>query len=107
MSIDPVSVLIGVIIGGWCGWLCGLPWPGERKRKGRPPEEPPLRPSARKGAMTRAEYELRVEELAISAGSRFGRGNVALKAGYMYTPARAERERAAVLSKAGIAPEVC
>jgi len=56
----------------------------------------------RKGAMTRAEYELRVEELAISAGSRFGRGNVALKAGYMYTPAKFERERAAVLSKAGI-----
>jgi hypothetical protein len=38
--VDPVSALIGIIIGGWLGWLCGLPWPG--KRKGRPPEKPPL-----------------------------------------------------------------
>lgn len=52
--------------------------------------------------MTRAEYDLRVEEVAISAGRRFVRGNVALKAGYMLTPAKFERERAEVLTKAGI-----
>lgn len=57
---------------------------------------------ARKSVLTRAEYDLRVEEVAIVAGSRFGRGNVALKAGYMYTPAKFEREREAVLTKAGI-----
>lgn len=57
---------------------------------------------ARKGALTRAEYDLRVEGIAISAGSRFGRGNVALKAGHMLTPAKFERERADVLAKAGI-----
>jgi hypothetical protein len=28
--IDPVSLLIGVVLGFWCGWLCGLPWPGGR-----------------------------------------------------------------------------
>jgi len=59
-------------------------------------------PSARKDVLTRAEYDRRVEEIAIVAGSRFGRGNVALKAGLMLTPAKFERERAAVLTKAGI-----
>lgn len=58
--------------------------------------------TVRKGAMTRAEYDRRVDELAISAGSRFARGNVALKAGYMLTPSKFERERAEVLTKAGI-----
>lgn len=56
----------------------------------------------RKGAMTLADYEARVESIGISAGSRFVRGNVALKLGYMYTPTKFERERAAVLGKAGI-----
>lgn len=52
--------------------------------------------------LSRAEYERRTEEIAIEAGSRFGRGNVALKAAYMYTPAKFKRERADVLTKAGI-----
>jgi hypothetical protein len=56
----------------------------------------------RKSAMTRADYDARVESIAIVAGSRFGRGNVALKAGLMLTPAKFERERAAVLTKAGV-----
>jgi hypothetical protein len=29
--IDPASVLIGVVLGFWLGWLCGLPWPGGRR----------------------------------------------------------------------------
>jgi hypothetical protein len=29
--IDPVSLLIGIVIGAWLGWLCGLPWPGGRR----------------------------------------------------------------------------
>lgn len=57
---------------------------------------------ARKGAMNRVDYDRRVEAIAVMAGSRFARGNIALKAGYMLTPAKFERERARVLTKAGI-----
>ncbi|MGE0421010.1 MAG: hypothetical protein AB7O88_02030 [Reyranellaceae bacterium] len=60
----------------------------------------PLR--RRTTAITWPEYELRVERIAINAGCRFGRGNVALKAGYVFTPAMFERERAAMLTRAGI-----
>lgn len=52
--------------------------------------------------MNRVDYDRRVEAIAVMAGSRFARGNIALKAGYMLTPAKFERERARVLTKAGI-----
>jgi hypothetical protein len=29
--IDIGSLLIGIVIGLWCGWLIGLPWPGRRQ----------------------------------------------------------------------------
>jgi len=28
MDIDLASFLMGVVLGGYLGWLCGLPWPG-------------------------------------------------------------------------------
>lgn len=55
-----------------------------------------------KGVLTRAEYDRKVEAIAVASGSRFGRGNVALKTGYMLTPSRFESERAEMLTKAGI-----
>jgi hypothetical protein len=58
--------------------------------------------SAQKGAMTRADYDRRVEAIAVVAGSRFGRGNVALKAGLMLTSSKFEHQRASVLTKAGV-----